>query len=100
MSRHRHTFRRRVSTTTTTPEQGNQMHGIIPPPDDAAHQDSVLIAELAEVNNLISRYILRFLDGDANRAEPPSAEDERALVERATKVLDTLRARAERREHV
>lgn len=69
-------------------------------PDEAAHQDSVLIAELAELNTMIGRYILRFLDADAGRAEPISPEDERALVERATRVIESLRARAERRAHV
>jgi hypothetical protein len=45
-------------------------------------------------------YILRFLDTDAGRTEPISPEDERALVERASRAIDTLRARADRREHV
>ncbi|MPZ80889.1 MAG: hypothetical protein GEV28_11015 [Actinophytocola sp.] len=76
------------------------MQGSIPPPDEAAHQDSVLIAELAEINTLIGRYILRFLDADAGRTEPISPEDERALVDRATRAIDILRARADRREHV
>lgn len=76
------------------------MPGSIPPPDEGAHQDSVLIAELAEINTLIGRYILRFLDADAGRTEPINPEDERALVERATKAINTLRTRAERREHV
>jgi hypothetical protein len=76
------------------------MHLSIPQPDEAAHEDSVLIAELAELNTMIGRYILRFLDADAGRAEPISTEDERALVDRATYVIDSLRARTERREHV
>jgi len=45
------------------------MHGSIPPPSEADHQDSVLIAELAEINTMIGRYILRFLDTDAGRAD-------------------------------
>jgi hypothetical protein len=76
------------------------MQGSIPPPDESAHEDSVLIAELAEINTMIGRYILRFLDTDAGRTEPISPEDERALVERASRAIDTLRARADRREHV
>ena len=76
------------------------MPGSIPPPDEGAHQDSVLIAELAEINTLIGRYILRFLDADAGRTEPIAPEDEHALIERATRAIDTLRARVERREHV
>jgi hypothetical protein len=76
------------------------MPGSIPPPDESAHEDSVLIAELAEINTMIGRYILRFLDTDAGRTEPISPEAERALVERASRAIDTLRARADRREHV
>ena len=49
---------------------------------------------------MIGRYILRFLDADAGRAEPISIEDERTLIDRAASVIDGLRARAERREHV
>lgn len=76
------------------------MHGIIPPPNEADHEDGVLIAELAEINTMIGRYILRFLDADAGRAEPISIEEERALIDRAASVIDSLRARAERRTHV
>lgn len=76
------------------------MHLSIPQPDETAHEDSVLIAELAELNTMIGRYILRFLDADAGRAEPISTDDELALVERATSAIDTLRARIERRAHV
>ncbi|HEV7650563.1 MAG TPA: hypothetical protein VGP26_20635 [Actinophytocola sp.] len=70
----------------------------LPPPDDAAYQDSVLMSELAEVNTLIARYIVRFLDADAGRAEPISIEDERALADRAANAIDSLRARTRRRE--
>lgn len=76
------------------------MQGSIPPPDEAAHQDSMLIADLAELNTIIGRYILRLLDADAGRAAPVSVEDERALVHRATSAIDSLRARTQRREHV
>ena len=73
------------------------MRGSVPPPDEAAHQDSVLIAEFAEVNTLLARYILRLLDADAGRAEPPRIEDELALVERVVQSAESLRARVERR---
>lgn len=70
----------------------------IPPPDDAAHQDGVLMAEVTEVNTLLGRYVLRFLDSDAGRgAELPPA-DERALANRVAAVARELRARAARRE--
>jgi hypothetical protein len=74
------------------------VQGSVPPADDSAHQDSVLIAELAEVNTLLSRYILRLLDVDAGRAEPVHVDDERALIERVVRVADGMHARVERRE--
>jgi hypothetical protein len=76
------------------------MRGSIPPPDESAHEDSVLVAELAAVNTLIARYILRLLDADAGRAAQISIEDERVLIERVAGILDSLRARSVRREHV
>jgi hypothetical protein len=76
------------------------MHGSIPLSSEADHQDSVLIAELAEINTIITRYILRFLDADAGRAEPISIEEERALVDRAASAIDSLRARTKRRLHL
>jgi hypothetical protein len=70
----------------------------IPPPDPVAHQDGLLMAELARVNTLLGRYLLRFLDADASRAEPLSTDDERAPAGRVAEVADGLRARAARRE--
>ncbi|MPZ84198.1 MAG: hypothetical protein GEV28_28875 [Actinophytocola sp.] len=70
----------------------------IPPLDEAAHQDNVLIAEVTSVNNQLGRYVLRFLDADAGRAEPLSTDDERALAEQVAEVADGLRARASRRD--
>lgn len=71
---------------------------IIPRPDDAAHQDNVLMGEVAEVNTMLGRYVLRFLDADAQRAAPVSPADERALADQVTAVAAGLRARALRRE--
>lgn len=70
----------------------------VPPPDDNAHQDGVLMAEVTQVNTLLGRYVLHFLDADAGRAEPISTEDERGLAERVTGVAAALRARADRRD--
>jgi hypothetical protein len=70
----------------------------IPPPDEAAHLDSVFIAEVAGVNSQLSRYLLRLLDADAGRAEPLSVADERALAERVAAVAEGLRSRAGRRD--
>lgn len=76
---------------------GHSEHSI-PPPDDAAHEDGLLMAELTRVNTLLGRYVLRFLDADADRAEPVSIVDERALAGRVAKAAEGLHARAERRE--
>jgi hypothetical protein len=70
----------------------------IPPPDESAHLDNVLMAEVTQVNTLLGRYVLRFLDADAGRAEPLSVTDERALADRVTRIAEELRARARRRE--
>lgn len=86
--------------TKTSEETSQAIHdsaGSIPPPDDAAHQGGMLVAELTQVNTLIGRYVLRFLDADAGRAEPLSTDDERALADRVTRAAEALRTRAARR---
>ena len=70
----------------------------VPPPDEAAHQDNVLMAKVANINSELGRYVVRFLDADAGRAEPLSVEDERALADHVTTVAEGLRARAARRD--
>jgi hypothetical protein len=70
----------------------------IPDPDDAAHDDGLLMHELTVVNSLLGRYVLRFLDADAGRAEPVSPADERQLADRLTRAADAIRARATRRD--
>ncbi len=70
----------------------------MPPPDDAAHLDFVLMAEITHANTLLGRYVVRFLDADAGRAEPLSTEDERALADQVSAVAEKMRARAMRRE--
>ena len=70
----------------------------IPPPDDAAYQDNVLMAAIAHVNNQLGRYVLRFLDADAGRAEPLSSSNERALADSVAAIAEGLRARADRRD--
>ena len=72
----------------------------IPPHDNAAHNDQVLIAAIANVNNQLGRYVLRFLDADAGRTEPPSPYDERTLADSVTAIAEGLRVRAARREAV
>lgn len=70
----------------------------IPPPDDAAHLDNLLMAEVTSVNTELGRYVLRFLDTDAGRAAPLSADEERALAEQVGAIAEGLRARAARRD--
>jgi tRNA U54 and U55 pseudouridine synthase Pus10 len=41
--------------------------------------DSRFIAELTSLNTWIGRYVLRFLDADAGRTKPATAQDEQAL---------------------
>lgn len=56
------------------------------------------MAEVANVNALLGRYVLRLLDTDAGRGLPLTTNDERALANRVAAVSDGLRARASRRE--
>jgi hypothetical protein len=64
-----------------------------------AHQDNLLMAEVSRVNGVLGRYVLRFLDADAGRAEPLGIADERALAGQVADLAGRLRARAARREH-
>lgn len=45
-------------------------------------EDSKFIAELTSLNTWIGRYVLRYLDADAGRTKPASAQDEQALGDR------------------
>jgi hypothetical protein len=65
---------------------------------DTAYEDSVFIAELATVNTLIARYVLRYTDAEANRATPVPIADEYALATRVAAAADAIRARAQRRD--
>jgi hypothetical protein len=70
----------------------------VPPLDDAAHLDGLLMHELTVVNAQLGRYVLRYLDADAGRAEHVSPAEERALAEQVRAAADGIRARAARRE--
>jgi len=67
-------------------------------PEDVAHSDGLLMHELTVVNALLSRYVLRFLDADAERVAPIAAAEEHALAERLNAAADGIRARAVRRD--
>jgi len=66
--------------------------------DEAAHLDSMLIAELATVNTLIAKYILRSTGVDDRETAEISLADERSLADLLASAADGLRARVSRRE--
>lgn len=70
----------------------------IPPPDDVAYLDGRLMHELTVVNAQLSRYVLRFLDADAGRANSIPIAEERELADQISVAADGIRTRAERRE--
>lgn len=68
------------------------------PAEDPAHEDNLLMAAIATVNDQLGRYVLRFLDADAGRVKPVSPRDERALADSVTAIAEGLTSRAARRE--
>lgn len=70
----------------------------LPPPDEDAHTDGRLMHDLTVVNTQLGRYVLRFLDEDANRKKPISLADERSLANRLAEAAEAIRARATRRD--
>lgn len=70
----------------------------VPGPDEAAHDDGLLMHDLTVVNTVIGRYVVRFLNADAGRAEPVPVADERVLADRLTSAAEAIRARADRRD--
>lgn len=67
-------------------------------PEPATHDDNVLMAEVCTLNAQLGWYVLRFLDTDAQRADPMSPRAERALARRVAQVADGMLARAAQRE--
>lgn len=66
--------------------------------DDTAHEDGLLMHELTVVNTRLGRYVVRYLDADAGRADPIPTADEHALADRLTAAADGIRTRAKRRD--
>jgi hypothetical protein len=58
------------------------------------HDELVLVAELASVNNQIARFVLRLLDADAGRREQVAAGDEYHLGGRLVDLGRALQDRA------
>jgi hypothetical protein len=69
----------------------------VPGPDDAAHEDGLLLHDLTVVNTMIGRYVVRFADANAGRAEPIPVSDECDLAERLMGAAGAVLARAKRR---
>jgi len=67
-------------------------------PEDIAREDGLLMHELTEVNTLLSKYVFRYLDADAGRADPVPTSEERILADRVEEAAERIRARAGRRE--
>lgn len=63
----------------------------------AFHEDKQLIADLAALNEQLSRYVLRYLDADARQAEPVSVTAERTFAQALRAMADRLQERADRR---
>lgn len=70
----------------------------VPGPDENAHEYGVLVAELATLNSLLTRYVLRAVDTDAGRAIPIPVDDELDLAERLSSAAEALCDRVRRRE--
>jgi hypothetical protein len=73
------------------------MSGPLVPGDQAYRDDKQLMADLAALNEQLSRYVLHMLDADARRAEPVSATDERRFAQTLRTMADRLEERADRR---
>jgi hypothetical protein len=58
------------------------------------HDELVLVAELASVNNQIARFVLRLLDADAGRRDQVAAGDEYSLGGRLVDLGHALQNRA------
>lgn len=69
----------------------------LPPPDDVGHQDRLLMAEIGKLNKQLSQYLLRYLDAEADRVEPVSLNEERALAEAMVALASKVFERANRR---
>jgi len=61
------------------------------------HDELVLVAELASVNNQIARFVLRLLDADAGRRVEVAAGDEYCLGGRLVDLGHALQNRATHR---
>lgn len=68
--------------------------------DEAWKEDLEFIADLAQLNDRLKRYVLRYMDADAGRTSPVGTADERALGSWMVELGKALQSRADRRAHV
>lgn len=73
------------------------MSGHSAPGDQAFRDDKQLVADLASLNQQVSRYVLRMLDADAGRTEPVNVDEERQFAQRLCTMAHRLEQRADRR---
>jgi hypothetical protein len=73
------------------------MNSHLVPGDQAFPDDQQLMADLSALNGQISRYVVRYLDADAQRTTPASPDDERVLAETMAALARQVQARADRR---
>jgi hypothetical protein len=73
------------------------MSSHLTPGDHAFHNDKQLIADLAALNEQLSRYVLRMLDADADRVQPVNVAEERRFAASLRAMADRLQTRADLR---
>jgi hypothetical protein len=87
---------------TDQPEQSDLVAStsprVVPEPDESARLDAELMAELSNANAQLARYVLRFLDADARRAEPVPISEEFRLASCLSVASKAIHARAELRK--
>ena len=68
-----------------------------PDTEDADHEDGRLMHDIAALNTKLARYLFRFMDADAGRADPVAVDDERTLAKELNELAARMQARADRR---
>ncbi|HEV7649869.1 MAG TPA: hypothetical protein VGP26_17115 [Actinophytocola sp.] len=61
-------------------------------------EDSRFIAELTSLNTGIGRYVLQFLDADAGRTKPTTAQDEQVLGDQLVALGRAMQTKAQQGE--
>jgi len=61
-------------------------------------EESKFIAELTRLNTWVGRYVMRYLDADAGRAQPATTQDDQALGDQLVALGRAMQTRARRDE--